>query len=148
MEEMMPASKKIQAGFTLVELLVAIVVLAIGLLGLVQLQVTAIKTNSQSMTSTAAKSLAQKAVEEFAATPPEDPIFVDGQTGTWGTYTEQGGGTYTITYSIAQVKAPPGGNDVSQLFNITVTVTSTTDLMGILGNKPRIVTMNTLKRAI
>ncbi len=53
MEEMMPASKKIQAGFTLVELLVAIVVLAIGLLGLVQLQVTAIKTNSQSMTSTA-----------------------------------------------------------------------------------------------
>jgi len=142
----MPASKRIQAGFTLVELLVAIVVLAIGLLGLVQLQVTAIKTNSQSMTSTASKSLAQKVVEEFAALPPEDPIFADGQAGTWGTYTEQGGGTYTVTYSIAQVQA--NGNDVSQLFNVTVTVTSTTELMGILGNKPRVVTINTLKRAI
>ncbi len=87
-------------------------------------------------------------VEEFAALPPDDPIFADGQTGTWGTYTEQGGGTYTVTYSIAQVKAPPGGNDVSQLFNVTITVTSTTELMGILGNKPRIVTINTLKRAI
>ena len=46
----MPASKKMQAGFTLVELLIAIVILAVGLLGLVQLQMTAIKTNSQSMT--------------------------------------------------------------------------------------------------
>jgi type IV pilus modification protein PilV len=146
MEEMMPASKTMQAGFTLVELLVAIVVLAIGLLGLVQLQVTAIKTNSQSMTSTASKSLAQKVVEEFAALPLDDPIFTDGQAGTWGTYTEQGGGTYTVTYSIAQVQA--NGNDVSQLFNVTVTVTSTTELMGILGNKPRVVTINTLKRAI
>jgi len=142
----MPASKTMQAGFTLVELLVAIVVLAIGLLGLVQLQVTAIKTNSQSMTSTASKSLAQKVVEEFAALPPDDPRFTDGETGTWGTYTEQGGGTYTVTYSVAQVQA--NGNDVSQLFNVTVTVTSTTELMGILGNKPRVVTINTLKRAI
>jgi len=142
----MPASKKIQAGFTLVELLIAVVVLAIGLLGLVQLQVTAIKTNSQSMTSTASKALAQKVVEEFAALPPEDPVFVDGQAGTWDSYTEQGGGTYTVTYSIAQVQA--GGNDVSQLFNVTITVTSTTDLMSVLGNRPRVVTINTLKRAI
>jgi len=142
----MPASKKIQAGFTLVELLIAIVILAVGLLGLVQLQMTAIKTNSQSMTSTASKALAQKVVEEFAALPPDDPRFVDGETGTWGTYTEQGGGTYEVTYSVAQVQA--NGNDVSQLFNVTVTVTSTTELMGILGNKQRVVTINTLKRAI
>ena len=142
----MPASKNTQAGFTLVELLVAVVILAVGLLGLVQLQVTAIKTNSQSMTSTASKALAQKVVEEFAALAADDPIFVDGQAGTWGTYTEQGGGTYTVTYSIAQVQA--GGNDVSQLFNVTVTVTSTTELMSVLGNRPRVVTINTLKRAI
>ena len=142
----MPVSKKMQAGFTLVELLIAILILAVGLLGLVQLQITAIKTNSQSMTSTASKALAQKVVEEFATLPADDPIFVDGATGTWDTYTEQGGGTYTVTYSIAKVEA--NGNDVSQLFNVTVTVTSTTELMGVLGNRPRVVTINTLKRAI
>jgi type IV pilus modification protein PilV len=146
MEEMMSASKKMQAGFTLIELLVAVVILAIGLLGLVQLQVTAIKTNSQSMTSTASKALAQKAVEEFAALDADDPIFTDGQAGTWGTYTTLGGGTYTVTYSVAQVQA--GGNDVSQLFNVTITVTSTTELAGVLGNKTRVVNINTLKRAI
>jgi len=146
MEEMMSVSKKMQDGFTLIELLVAVVILAIGLLGLVQLQVTAIKTNSQSMTSTASKALAQKAVEEFAALDADDPIFADGQTGTLGTYPTQGGGTYTVTYSVAQVQA--GGNDVSQLFKITITVTSTTELAGVLGNKEREVTVTTLKRAI
>lgn len=140
------AFEKKQAGFTLVELMVAVVILAIGLLGLVQLQVTAIKTNSQSMTSTASKALAQKTVEEFAALSADDPVFTDGQTGTWGTYTTQGGGTYTVTYSVAQVQA--GGNDVSQLFNVTITVTSTTELMGVLGNREQVVTINTLKRAI
>ena len=143
----MCASKKMQAGFTLVELLVAVVILAIGLLGLVQLQVTAIKTNSQSMTSTASKALAQKVVEEFAAMDADDPLFVDGATGTWGpTYQTEGGGTYTVTYSVEQVQA--GGNDVSQLFKVTITVTSTTELASVLGNKEREVTITTLKRAI
>jgi prepilin-type N-terminal cleavage/methylation domain-containing protein len=147
MEEMMFAFKKKQAGFTLIELLVAVVILAIGLLGLVQLQVTAIKTNSQSMTSTASKALAQKAVEEFAALDADDPLFVDGAAGTWGIPIEtKGGGTYDVTYSVEQVQA--GGNDVSQLFKITITVTSTSELMGILGSRERVVTINTLKRAI
>jgi len=143
----MSASKKMQAGFTLIELLVAVVILAIGLLGLVQLQVTAIKTNSQSMTSTASKALAQKAVEEFTALDADDPIFTDGQIGTWGTYTTQGGGTYTIEYSVEQVKVANTW-DVSQLFKITLTVTSTTELASVSGNKEREVIITTLKRAI
>ena len=143
----MSTSKKIQAGFTMVELLVAVVILAIGLLGLVQLQVTAIKTNSQSMTSTASRALAQKAVEEFAALDADDPLFVDGAAGTWGIPIEtKGGGTYDVTYSVEQVQA--GGNDVSQLFKITITVTSTTELAAVSGNKEREVIITTLKRAI
>ena len=143
----MSASKKMQAGFTLIELLVAVVILAIGLLGLVQLQVTAIKTNSQSMTSTASRALAQKVVEEFAALDADDPLFVDGAAGTWGIPIEtKGGGTYDVTYSVEQVQA--GGNDVSQLFKITITVTSTTELASVSGNKEREVIITTLKRAI
>ena len=143
----MVTSKKMQAGFTLIELLVAVVILAIGLLGLVQLQVTAIKTNSQSMTATASKALAQRAVEEFAALPADDPIFADGQAGTWAANVEtKGGGTYDVEYSVEQVTA--GGNNVSQLFKVTITVTSTTALAGVSGNKERSVTITTLKRAI
>jgi type IV pilus modification protein PilV len=147
MEEMMFASKNSQAGFTLIELLVAVVILAIGLLGLVQLQVTAIKTNSQSMTSTASKALAQKVVEEIAAMDSDDPLFTDGLTGTWATYITRGGGTYTATYSVEQVKAD-NTFDVSQLFKITITVTSTAELASVSGNKTREVNITTLKRAI
>lgn len=142
----MSASKKMQAGFTLIELLVAVVILAIGLLGLVQLQVTAIKTNSQSMTSTSSKALAQKVVEQFAAMDADDPIFVDGASGTWATYTTDGGGEYDVTYVIEQVKADI--HDVSQVFKITIAVKSTTKLASVLGNKEREVTITTLKRAI
>ena len=44
----MLASENSQSGFSLVELLVAIVVLAICMLGLAQLQITAMRTNSKS----------------------------------------------------------------------------------------------------
>ena len=64
----MSTSKNSQSGFSLVEMLVAVVIIAVGLLGLAQSQVTAIKVNSQSMTSTTARALAQKVVEEIAAT--------------------------------------------------------------------------------
>lgn len=145
---MISSNKKMQAGFTLIELLLAVVILAVGLLGLVQLQVTAIKTNSQSMTSTASKALAQKVVEEIASRDADDPIFVDGVVDAlWGTYTTDGGGTYNVTYSVEQVKAD-NTYDVSQLFKITVTVTSTTEVMGVLRNDEREVTITTLKRVI
>jgi type IV pilus assembly protein PilV len=44
----MKREKSGQAGFSLIELLVAIVILAVGLLGLAELQVTAIRANSHS----------------------------------------------------------------------------------------------------
>jgi type IV pilus modification protein PilV len=144
---MMSTSKNSQSGFSLVEMLVAVVIIAVGLLGLAQLQVTAIKVNSQSMTSTTARALAQKVVEEIAATDADDPMFSDGASGLWDTYTDsQGGGTYTVSYNVAQMTA--GGNPVSQLFNITVTVESETELMHVLGAQKRKVVTNTLKRAI
>jgi type IV pilus assembly protein PilV len=147
-EAQMPAPKNSQSGFTLIEMLVSIVILAVGLLGLAQLQVTAIKTNSQSMTSTTAQILAQKVIEEVVAKPADDALFNGASTGTWpgSPYTEDGGGTYNVTYDVAQLTA--GGYAISNLFKVTITVQSASDVMFVSGQKSHSVSATTLKRAI
>ena len=146
----MSVSKNTQSGFSLIELLVAVVILAIGLLGLAQLQVTAIKTNAQSTTSTAATAIAQSVVEEIAAMGADDPMF-DGPTASTQTWTGSpvtvaGAGTYNITYDVTAVQA--GGSTVSNLFNIEITVTSISKVTHVLGNKVRQAKAFTIKRAI
>ena len=153
----MPASKNSQSGFSLVELLVAIVILAIGLLGLAQLQITAIKTNSQSFTSTAASVLAQRVLEQVSSFPPEDSLFNGPGNGTWSRppitspVTLSGGGTYNITYVVETVDSdndPSTNNDITNLYKVTVTVSSTSELSTVLGKKERTVVGSIVKRAI
>lgn len=153
----MPVSQKTkntQSGFTLVELLVAVVILAVGLLALAQLQVTAIKTNAQSASSTAAVALAQKIVEEIAAMDADDVMFDAPSSGflTWdGSPIEvEGAGSYNITYEVNTVKPDPGNTTItiSNLYQINIRVESTTAVMHVLGNKLRSVDASTLKRAI
>lgn len=145
----MPASKKMQAGFTMIELLVAVVILAIGLLGLVQLQVTAIKTNAQSTSATAAAAIAQNIVEEIAALPSDHAMFdapSSGNTWSGSPFIVEGGGTYNVTYDVVRVQAD--GTDVTNVYRVDIVVTSTTELMHVLGNQTRLVEISTLKRAI
>ncbi len=72
----MPVSKKTQSGFSLVELMVAMVILAIGLLGLAELQITAIKGNSKVGSLIMANSVAQTALEEIMAISEKtDPLY-------------------------------------------------------------------------
>ena len=151
----MPKSKKSQSGFTLVELLVAVVILAIGLLGLAQLQVSAIRANSQSATATAATALAQRIIEEIIAMPSDDPMFDGPSAGTltWpgSPMTVQGGGSYDVTYKVESVHVDPddsGSDPVTNLYKVTVYIDSTTELMHFLGNKTRNAEAVTLKRAI
>ncbi len=149
----MPAAKNSQSGFSLIEMLVAIVILSVGLLGLAQLQVTAIKTNSQSMTSTAATVLAQQVIEEVAAMDADDPLFDAPGSGTWAgsPVAIAGAGTYTINYTVAEVDPDNDSstiNNVTNLYQVTVTVTSTTDVAHVLGNRQRQVVATTLRRAI
>ena len=140
----------------MIELLVAVVILAVGLLGLAQLQVTAIKTNSQSMTSTASSALAQQIIEEVVSLDADEPLFdtmtASPQAWTPSSYTMAGGGTYNVTYEVEAVDAdgPTGASayTISNLVLVTIRVTSTTQLQSVLGPKTRTVVATTLKRVI
>jgi type IV pilus modification protein PilV len=57
-----------EEGFSLIEVLVSLAILAVGLLGLALLQVTAIKGNATASKSTVATGLAQDQLERFRRT--------------------------------------------------------------------------------
>lgn len=61
----MAGSERRQDGFSLVEVLVALAILAVGLLGLALFQVTAIKGNAVAAKWTEATELAQDRIERF-----------------------------------------------------------------------------------
>jgi type IV pilus modification protein PilV len=62
-------SLKNKQGFTLVEFLIATIILSVGLLALINLQLTAIRGNSDSKEMTRAIFLAEKKMEELKNTP-------------------------------------------------------------------------------
>jgi type IV pilus assembly protein PilV len=80
-------------GFSLIEVLVALVVLSVGLLSVGGLMMTSIKTNAYGNHFTRATALAQAKIEEFRSIRPlagEGSDQVMGGTGT----------RYTLTWSI------------------------------------------------
>lgn len=62
-------SKKLQAGFTLIEVLIAFIILAVGLLAIVSLQATSKQYTHQSMQRTLAVSYAESIIERMRANP-------------------------------------------------------------------------------
>jgi len=93
-----------EKGLTLLEVLVAMVVLSLGLLALAKMQITAIQVNAISGRLTQGTAIAQDKVEQLMALPYAD-AKLDDQTpvGEFTTYTEtrpaQG---YTITWTVDQ----------------------------------------------
>lgn len=133
-----------QAGFSLVELLVAVVILAVGLLGLAELQVGTMKANAQSDSIMVANHLAQKVIEEISAAPDDDPRFVTTVTAQpWieSPFTVAGAGVYNVTYDVV---TNHGG--VTGLSQVTVHVASAGAVANVLGNRQRLVNLSTLKR--
>jgi prepilin-type N-terminal cleavage/methylation domain-containing protein len=148
-----------QAGMSLVEMLVAIVILAVGLLGLAELQVTAMRANSQSHVTVTATAMAQRVIEAVAARSPDDGIFDAGVTDiawTWSPVSVEGVGRFLITYSVRRSVDPddanpdgPGYMGIQDLCRIDVTVRTENKVAWGYGlSKQHAITMTTLKRSI
>jgi len=134
-----------QDGFTLIEMMIAIVVLSVGLLGLAKLQITAIHGNTQTNNSTVAAALAQQIYEDVAARRGDDPLFASAQTDAdWPdspVIDVPGGGSYAVTYTTVT-----DYNGVDQLTKIDITVQSVNEFSAVTGRKRALATITTLKR--
>ena len=109
-----------QKGFTLLELLVAVVFLAIALLAVAGLQTTAIHSNSIANKLSAAASIAQQVMEDITALPIDSPLLnstnaninynfnSNPMTPAVFSITVPGAGTYSATYSTS-VNSPTIG---------------------------------------
>lgn len=66
---------KSEAGFTLLELLVALTILSVGLIATVNMQGTAIRANGFAQRTTSAASVARATMEEIVSRPGSDMFF-------------------------------------------------------------------------
>ena len=67
-----------EQGFTLIEILIAITVFAIGILAVGKMQITAIQGNSRANHLTEAATIAQSKIEELISLNYNDPLLADG----------------------------------------------------------------------
>ena len=103
---MQPDRRRHQRGFTLVEALIALVILSFGLFGLMQLQARVMAGTSASKTQTIAANLAQQKLEELRATPYDD---IAGDNGKADDILAGEGGTtaFTRSWSVTEETSPP-----------------------------------------
>jgi type IV pilus assembly protein PilV len=89
-----------QKGFSLIEVMIALIILAVGLLGIAGLQITSIKGNSFSRYMTQASILAQNKLENLRNLPFDDQKLTGAQP------TEQitkSGLVFTVGYTVGLV---------------------------------------------
>lgn len=143
----MPRKLTQNNGFTLIEVLVAMTILAIGLLAVAGMQITAMRTNSSAQTLTANVAIASGVLDEIY-TWPATTSMVDG-TYAWDfdpdtdgnqTTTVEGGGTYSAQYTV-DANYDAGSGSIDKITRIEVNVDQTN------GNQRRI-TLVGFKRSI
>lgn len=94
-------SRHREAGFTLLEVLIAVVILAIGLLGLSALQLVAVKGNAYSSEMTYASMIARQKFEEFKNLEYNHADLLPANNPHTQTVADSRGVTYTLTWNVA-----------------------------------------------
>ncbi len=109
-----------QNGFTLIEVMLAILILAVGMMAMAMLQITAIRGGSFANQMTQASILGQDKIEEFKNTA------YTSISGGNDTVTGGNGVTYTRTWTVTESN-PPGttGSASSKMKTINLTVSWT-----------------------
>ena len=110
-ETQMGTLKK-EDGFTLIEVLIAITIFAVGLLAVAGMQTSAIRMNSTAGKLTNLSTWGTDKIEELSALPYSDPLLDSA-----GNPHQELLGDYTISWTVID------NNPVTNTKNITVTVT-------------------------
>lgn len=104
---MADGGNRYERGLSLVELLVAVTVFAIGLLAVAGMQLSALRGNASAQQTTVASGLAEGVLEEILAWPDDDPqLAADAVEQEWlladATPAEQlpGAGNFRVLYAI------------------------------------------------
>ena len=91
-----------QNGVTLIEVMIAITIFAVGLLSIASMQITSIRANTSSLQRTEAASLAQSTIEELLTRSLADPVFLGAPTVELdANVLAASGGSYTVTATVS-----------------------------------------------
>lgn len=117
----MTAETTNQHGFTLLEVLVALTIFAVGLLGIAGVQIRSMEYNAGSNTRTVATAIAQGVLEDVLTRSPEDAVFktdsppIDFDLG--DSATVDGAGNFAASWVVKT------NDPATRIAKITVTVT-------------------------
>ena len=96
-----PAERTGERGFTLIEVLIALLILMVGMAGILSLQLTSMKATSFSRHATEASSLAEDKVEDLRTVPLSSARFADGTDKVDSRGVADAEGLFTRTWTIA-----------------------------------------------
>lgn len=121
-------------GFTLIELFVALIIFAVGIVGVTKMQMAAVASNSHSLQLTQALNIAEDQIERMKNMALSSAVFTAGTTQNGTPVVTAEGRTFTPSWTVTAIPS-------SSAVNVAVTVswtekaqTYTTTLTFIKGN--------------